>query len=106
VDRLCTQCRILYLIRCARKPVDLDCRGVDGHECEGRKHLSMERPVETLDGRGVRRVWRTLSGASGGIAEGGWRTLSGGQWRDWQRWGGRTLSGGQWRDWQRGGGGH
>ncbi|CAI9531933.1 unnamed protein product, partial [Staurois parvus] len=47
----------------------------------------------------------------------GWRTLSGGQWRDWQRgvedteWrsveglaerGWRTLSGGQWRDWQRG----
>ncbi|CAI9577883.1 unnamed protein product, partial [Staurois parvus] len=43
--------------------------------------------------------------ASGGIRE-GWRTLSGGQWRDRQRgvedteW--RTLSGGQWRDWQRG----
>ncbi|CAI9580354.1 unnamed protein product, partial [Staurois parvus] len=66
------------------------------------------------------------------IARGGWRTLSGGQWRDWQRgvadtewrsvaglaergvadteWrsveglagGWRTLSGGQWRDWQRG----
>ncbi|CAI9618004.1 unnamed protein product, partial [Staurois parvus] len=47
----------------------------------------------------------------------GWRTLSGGQWRDWQRgvedteWrpveglaegGWRTLIGGQWRDWQRG----
>ncbi|CAI9567019.1 unnamed protein product, partial [Staurois parvus] len=35
----------------------------------------------------------------------GWRTLNGGQWRDWQRgvedteW---RLSGGQWRDWQRG----
>ncbi|CAI9568527.1 unnamed protein product [Staurois parvus] len=44
--------------------------------------------------------------ASGGIGREGWRTLSGGQWRDWQRgvedteW--RTLSGGQWRDWQRG----
>ncbi|CAI9539905.1 unnamed protein product, partial [Staurois parvus] len=23
--------------------------------------------------------------ASGGIGKGGWRTLSGGQWRDWQR---------------------
>ncbi|CAI9610851.1 unnamed protein product [Staurois parvus] len=23
--------------------------------------------------------------ASGGIGRGGWRTLSGGQWRDWQR---------------------
>ncbi|CAI9571291.1 unnamed protein product [Staurois parvus] len=31
----------------------------------------------------------------------GWRTLSGGSGRDWQR-GWRTLSGGQWRDWQRG----
>ncbi|CAI9568955.1 unnamed protein product, partial [Staurois parvus] len=50
-----------------------------------------------------------------------WRTLNGGQWRDWQRgvedteWrpveglaeggggqGWRTLNGGQWRDWQRG----
>ncbi|CAI9614614.1 unnamed protein product [Staurois parvus] len=48
--------------------------------------------------------------ASGGIGREGWRTLSGGQWRDWQRgvedteWreGWRTLSGGQWRDWQRG----
>ncbi|CAI9613702.1 unnamed protein product [Staurois parvus] len=63
---------------------------------------------------------------SGGIGRKGWRTLSGGQWRDWQRgmedtggpWrdlqrgmeasggigreGWRTLSGGQWRDWQRG----
>ncbi|CAI9570971.1 unnamed protein product, partial [Staurois parvus] len=39
---------------------------------------------------------------SGGIGRGGWRTLSGGQWRDWQRGGWRTLSGGQWRDWQRG----
>ncbi|CAI9551015.1 unnamed protein product [Staurois parvus] len=46
---------------------------------------------------------------SGGIGRGGWRTLSGSQWRDWQRgvedteWRGwRTLSGGQWRDWQRG----
>ncbi|CAI9561110.1 unnamed protein product [Staurois parvus] len=54
---------------------------------------------------------------SGGIGREGWRTLSGGQWRDWQRgvedteWkpvggigreGWRTLSGGQWRDWQRG----
>ncbi|CAI9579323.1 unnamed protein product [Staurois parvus] len=44
--------------------------------------------------------------ASGGIGREGWRTLIGGQWRDWQRgmedteW--RTLSGGQWRDWQRG----
>ncbi|CAI9609575.1 unnamed protein product [Staurois parvus] len=70
--------------------------------------------------------------ASGGIGREGWRTLNGGQWRDWQRgvedtewrpveglaerrWrtmnrtrggigreGWRTLSGGQWRDWQRG----
>ncbi|CAI9545435.1 unnamed protein product, partial [Staurois parvus] len=46
-----------------------------------------------------------------GIGREGWRTLSGGQWRDWQRgvedtewrpvegdWeGGRTLSGGQWQ---------
>ncbi|CAI9608160.1 unnamed protein product, partial [Staurois parvus] len=31
-----------------------------------------------------------------------WRTLSGGQWRDWQRERWRTLNGGQWRDWQRG----
>ncbi|CAI9541216.1 unnamed protein product [Staurois parvus] len=41
--------------------------------------------------------------ASGGIGRGGWRTLNGGQWRDWQR-GGRTLGGqwrtGQWRDWR------
>ncbi|CAI9621940.1 unnamed protein product, partial [Staurois parvus] len=49
------------------------------------------------------------------IGREGWRTLSGGQWRDWQRgedteWRsveglaerGRTMSGGQWRDWQRG----
>ncbi|CAI9559481.1 unnamed protein product [Staurois parvus] len=35
--------------------------------------------------------------ASGGIGRGGWRTLNGGQWRDWQR-GWRTLNGGQWRD--------
>ncbi|CAI9568358.1 unnamed protein product [Staurois parvus] len=34
--------------------------------------------------------------------ERGWRTLSGGQWRDWQRGVEDTLSGGQWRDWQRG----
>ncbi|CAI9583981.1 unnamed protein product [Staurois parvus] len=46
--------------------------------------------------------------ASEGIGREGWRTLSGGQWRDWQRGmedteeGWRTLSGGQWRDWQRG----
>ncbi|CAI9612243.1 unnamed protein product [Staurois parvus] len=55
--------------------------------------------------------------ASGGIGREGWRTLSGSQWRDWQRgvedteWrpveglaerGWRTLSGSQWRDWQRG----
>ncbi|CAI9592415.1 unnamed protein product [Staurois parvus] len=47
--------------------------------------------------------------ASGGIGREGWRTLNGGQWRDWQRgventeWrdGWKTLSGGQWRDWQR-----
>ncbi|CAI9551211.1 unnamed protein product [Staurois parvus] len=44
--------------------------------------------------------------ASGGIGREGWRTLSGGQWRDWQREGWRTLNGGQWRDWQRGVGGH
>ncbi|CAI9606830.1 unnamed protein product, partial [Staurois parvus] len=37
-----------------------------------------------------------------GLAERGWRTLNGGQWRDWQRERWRTLSGGQWRDWQRG----
>ncbi|CAI9582049.1 unnamed protein product, partial [Staurois parvus] len=57
---------------------------------------------------------------SGGIGREGWRTLNGGQWRDWQRgvedteWrssggigreGWRTLNGGQWRDWQRVGGG-
>ncbi|CAI9540506.1 unnamed protein product [Staurois parvus] len=55
--------------------------------------------------------------ASGGIGRVGWRTLSGGQWRDWQRgventeWrsveglaerGWRTLNGGHWRDWQSG----
>ncbi|CAI9608926.1 unnamed protein product [Staurois parvus] len=55
--------------------------------------------------------------ASGGIGREGWRTLNGGQWRDWHRgmedteWrpveglaerGWRTLNGGQWRDWQRG----
>ncbi|CAI9617704.1 unnamed protein product [Staurois parvus] len=40
--------------------------------------------------------------ASGGIGREGWRTLNGGQWRDWQREGWRTLNGGQWRDWQRG----
>ncbi|CAI9583687.1 unnamed protein product, partial [Staurois parvus] len=50
------------------------------------------------------------------IGREGWRTLSGSQWKDWQRgvedtveasggivreeW--RTLSGGQWKDWQRG----
>ncbi|CAI9622042.1 unnamed protein product [Staurois parvus] len=46
---------------------------------------------------------------SGGIGREGWRTLNGGQWRDWQKgvedteWRGwRTLNGGQWRDWQRG----
>ncbi|CAI9576564.1 unnamed protein product [Staurois parvus] len=54
---------------------------------------------------------------SGGIGREGWRTLSGGQWRDWQRGvedtrlevsggigreGWRTLNGSQWRDWQRG----
>ncbi|CAI9592212.1 unnamed protein product, partial [Staurois parvus] len=44
--------------------------------------------------------------ASGGIGRGGWRTLNGSQWRDWQRgvedteW--RTLNGDQWRDWQNG----
>ncbi|CAI9617170.1 unnamed protein product [Staurois parvus] len=58
-----------------------------------------------------------MSGGHGGIGREGWRTLSGGQWRDWQRgvedteWrpveglaerGWRTLSGDQWRDWQRG----
>ncbi|CAI9601969.1 unnamed protein product, partial [Staurois parvus] len=61
---------------------------------------------------------------SEGIGREGWRTLSGGQWRDWQNWqrgvedtewrpveglaegGGGTLNGGQWRDWQRGWGGH
>ncbi|CAI9532679.1 unnamed protein product, partial [Staurois parvus] len=43
--------------------------------------------------------------ASAGIGRKGWRTLSGGQWRDWWRgvedteW---RVSGGQWRDWQRG----
>ncbi|CAI9579516.1 unnamed protein product [Staurois parvus] len=53
---------------------------------------------------------------SGGIGREGWRTLNGGQWRDWQRGvedtecrpveglaeGWRTLNVGQWRDWQRG----
>ncbi|CAI9581458.1 unnamed protein product [Staurois parvus] len=40
------------------------------------------RPVEGLAERG----WRTLSGGQcGGIGREGWRTLSGGQWRDWQR---------------------
>ncbi|CAI9595788.1 unnamed protein product [Staurois parvus] len=39
--------------------------------------------------------------ASGGIGREGWRTLSGGQWRDWQR-GVEDTDGGQWRDWQRG----
>ncbi|CAI9588426.1 unnamed protein product [Staurois parvus] len=28
---------------------------------------------------------RWAMGASGGIGRQGWRTLSGGQWRDWQR---------------------
>ncbi|CAI9537402.1 unnamed protein product, partial [Staurois parvus] len=41
--------------------------------------------------------------ASGGIGRGGWRTLNGGQWRDWQRGvedtEGRPVEG---RDWQRG----
>ncbi|CAI9535080.1 unnamed protein product [Staurois parvus] len=50
--------------------------------------------------------------ASGGIGREGWRTLNGGQWRDWQRgvedteWrpveGLAERGGGQWRDWQRG----
>ncbi|CAI9612511.1 unnamed protein product [Staurois parvus] len=55
--------------------------------------------------------------ASGGIGREGWRTLNGGQWRDWQRgvedteWrpveglaerGGGHMNGGQWRDRQRG----
>ncbi|CAI9623866.1 unnamed protein product, partial [Staurois parvus] len=46
---------------------------------------------------------------SGGRGRGGWRTLSGVQWRERQRgvedteWRGwRTLSGGQWRERQRG----
>ncbi|CAI9599114.1 unnamed protein product [Staurois parvus] len=49
---------------------------------------------------------------SGGIGREGWRTLNGGQCRDWQRGveasggigreGWRTLNGSQWRDWQRG----
>ncbi|CAI9605363.1 unnamed protein product [Staurois parvus] len=41
--------------------------------------------------------WRSVEGlaerdgghcleASGGIGREGWRTLIGGQWRDWQRW--------------------
>ncbi|CAI9620398.1 unnamed protein product [Staurois parvus] len=44
--------------------------------------------------------------ANGGIGREEWRTLNGGQWRDWQRGvedrGWRTVNGGQWRDWQRG----
>ncbi|CAI9582945.1 unnamed protein product [Staurois parvus] len=39
--------------------------------------------------------------ASGGIGRGGWRTLSGGQWRDWQR--GVAIGRGGWRkrsDWK------
>ncbi|CAI9567018.1 unnamed protein product, partial [Staurois parvus] len=51
--------------------------------------------------RGVEDTeWRSVEGGREG-----WRTLNGGQWRDWQRgvedteW---RLSGGQWRDWQRG----
>ncbi|CAI9531757.1 unnamed protein product [Staurois parvus] len=37
-------------------------------------------------------------GASGGIGRDGWRTLNGGQWRDWQR---RVeASGGIGREWR------
>ncbi|CAI9564532.1 unnamed protein product [Staurois parvus] len=36
--------------------------------------------------------------AIGGIGREGWRTLNGGQWRDWQ-WGVEDT---EWRDWQRG----
>ncbi|CAI9562078.1 unnamed protein product, partial [Staurois parvus] len=35
--------------------------------------------------RDWQRGWRTLSGVSEGIGRERWRTLSGGQWRDWQR---------------------
>ncbi|CAI9540374.1 unnamed protein product, partial [Staurois parvus] len=39
--------------------------------------------------------------ASEGIGREGWRTLNGGQWRDWQR-GVEDTEWSQWRDWQRG----
>ncbi|CAI9590740.1 unnamed protein product [Staurois parvus] len=39
------------------------------------------RPVEGLAERMGDTEWRT----SGGIGREGWWTLSGGQWRDWQR---------------------
>ncbi|CAI9538216.1 unnamed protein product, partial [Staurois parvus] len=49
-----------------------------------------------------REGWRTLSGGQWRDWQRGWRTLSGGQWRDWQREV-EDTDGGQWRDWQRGG---
>ncbi|CAI9580170.1 unnamed protein product, partial [Staurois parvus] len=50
-------------------------------------------------------VGRKSGGASGGIGRGEWRTLSGGQWRDWQR--GVEVT--EWRSVEglaEGGGGH
>ncbi|CAI9620668.1 unnamed protein product, partial [Staurois parvus] len=49
-----------------------------------------------------REGWEDSEWRPVGIGREGWRTVSGGQWRDWQRGGWRTLSGGQWWDWQRG----
>ncbi|CAI9532330.1 unnamed protein product, partial [Staurois parvus] len=37
--------------------------------------------------------------ASGGIGREGWRTLSGGQWRDWQRGVADTERLVRWSDW-------
>ncbi|CAI9589825.1 unnamed protein product [Staurois parvus] len=47
------------------------------------------RPVRGIGREGVEdtewRDWAERVEASGGIGREGWRTLSGGQWRDWQR---------------------
>ncbi|CAI9568359.1 unnamed protein product [Staurois parvus] len=58
-------------------------RGVEDTEWRAREDGGIEdtewRPVEGLAERGGgHRVE-----ASGGIGREGWRTLSGGQWRDW-----------------------